>query len=105
VYFAAERTLLAWVRTGITMMGFGFVVARFGFFPKLLAAEHVHVKQVLEASPGLSNAIGIGLVLAGSFAMVVPAFQFREFVRTLPPGDLRSRTAGVSRYGWRWRWG
>jgi uncharacterized membrane protein YidH (DUF202 family) len=28
VYFAAERTLLAWVRTGLAMMGFGFVVAR-----------------------------------------------------------------------------
>jgi uncharacterized membrane protein YidH (DUF202 family) len=29
VYFAAERTLLAWVRTGLALMGFGFVVARF----------------------------------------------------------------------------
>jgi putative membrane protein len=29
VYFAAERTMLAWVRTGLAMMGFGFVVARF----------------------------------------------------------------------------
>jgi len=32
VYFAAERTLLAWIRTGLAMMGFGFVVARFGLF-------------------------------------------------------------------------
>jgi putative membrane protein len=88
VYFAAERTLLAWVRTGITMMGFGFVVARFGFFLELLAAEHVQVKQVLETSPGLSNAIGIGLVLAGSLAMIVPALQFKGFVASLPPGDL-----------------
>ena len=30
VYFSAERTLLSWVRTGLAMMGFGFVVARFG---------------------------------------------------------------------------
>ncbi|NVJ12816.1 YidH family protein [Myxococcus sp. AM010] len=30
--WAAERTLLAWVRTGLAMMGFGFVVARFGAF-------------------------------------------------------------------------
>ena len=30
ILFAAERTLLAWVRTGLVMMGFGFVVARFG---------------------------------------------------------------------------
>ena len=30
--FAAERTLLAWTRTGITLMGFGFVIERFGLF-------------------------------------------------------------------------
>ena len=38
VYFAAERTLLAWVRTGLALMGFGFVVARFGLFLRELAA-------------------------------------------------------------------
>src|SRR4029453_15772289 len=32
VYFAAERTFLAWIRTGLALMGFGFVVARFGLF-------------------------------------------------------------------------
>lgn len=31
-YLAAERTLLAWIRTGLALMGFGFVVARFGVF-------------------------------------------------------------------------
>ena len=39
VFFAAERTLLAWVRTGLTIMAFGFVVARFGLFLRLLAAQ------------------------------------------------------------------
>ena len=37
IYFAAERTTLAWVRTGLAMMGFGFVVARFGLFLRELA--------------------------------------------------------------------
>ena len=36
VFFAAERTLLAWVRTGLTIMALGFVVARFGLFLSLL---------------------------------------------------------------------
>ena len=31
-YLAAERTLLAWIRTGLALMGFGFVVARYGLF-------------------------------------------------------------------------
>jgi putative membrane protein len=37
---AAERTLLAWGRTGLALMGFGFVVARFGLFLYELAASH-----------------------------------------------------------------
>ncbi|HAB15828.1 MAG TPA: hypothetical protein DCE44_05190, partial [Verrucomicrobiales bacterium] len=39
VFFAAERTLLAWIRTGLTIMGFGFVVARFGLFLRLFVAQ------------------------------------------------------------------
>ena len=38
VRFAAERTLLAWIRTGLALMGFGFVVARFGLFLREIAA-------------------------------------------------------------------
>jgi len=34
-YLAEERTFLAWIRTGISLMGFGFVVARFGIFEDL----------------------------------------------------------------------
>jgi putative membrane protein len=32
VFFAAERTFLEWIRTGLALMGFGFVAARFGLF-------------------------------------------------------------------------
>ena len=38
VRFAIERTLLAWVRTGLALMGFGFVVARFGLFLREIEA-------------------------------------------------------------------
>jgi putative membrane protein len=40
VYFAAERTLPAWIRTGIAMIGLGFVVARFGLLLRLLGERH-----------------------------------------------------------------
>jgi len=88
VYFAAERTLLAWVRTGITMMGFGFLVARFGLFLDLLAAEHVNINHSIESSTVLASTVGIALVLAGSLAMIIPAIQHRGFVASLPPCDL-----------------
>jgi len=85
VFFAAERTLLAWIRTGLTIMGFGFVVARFGLFLALLAAEH----RPSAATPSLfSSGIGIALVLLGAVAMIFAAIQHRHFVSSLPPADI-----------------
>ncbi len=89
VYFAAERTLLAWVRTGITVIGFGFLVARFGLFLDLLAAEHVQVRQTMgSATPWASTAVGVGLVVMGSISMIFAAWQHRGYVKTLPENDL-----------------
>jgi putative membrane protein len=63
VRFAAERTLLAWMRTGLALMGFGFVVARFGLFLREIAmAGHVAVHQ---RSTGWSLGIGTGLIALG----------------------------------------
>ena len=43
---AAERTFLAWIRTGLALMGFGFVVARFGLFLKQLELIDHAAKQL-----------------------------------------------------------
>ena len=82
VYFAAERTLLAWIRTGLTVIGLGFVVARFGLFLRLArpgpdAPTHIG-----------STLIGVGLVLLGSAAIGVAAWQHRQFCRGLGPDAL-----------------
>jgi len=61
-FFAAERTLLAWVRTGLAMMGFGFVVARFGLFLRELAATGLHAE---DRHVGVSLWFGTGLVALG----------------------------------------
>jgi uncharacterized protein (DUF302 family)/uncharacterized membrane protein YidH (DUF202 family) len=67
-YLAAERTLLAWIRTGLALMGFGFVVARFGLFLKeLQAAQHMLSAQ----SYGLSLWFGTALIAVG---VIVSAF-------------------------------
>ena len=39
IYFAAERTFLAWIRTGLGLMGVGFAVARFGLFLREMSAS------------------------------------------------------------------
>lgn len=79
-YFAAERTMLAWLRTGIAVMAFGFVVARFGLFLRLL-----RVQGGTSPSHGLSPYLGAALVGLGVFATAAGAIQYRHFVRQLPP--------------------
>jgi putative membrane protein len=91
VFFAAERTLLAWVRTGLTVMAFGFVVARFGLFLRLLSVEKA---GQLPAGHDLSNPIGIALVLIGVACMALGAIQHRRFVATLPALDVPRSSSG-----------
>jgi putative membrane protein len=89
VYFAAERTLLAWVRTGLAMMGFGFVVARFGLFLRELAT----VRDVSpQHSTGLSLWVGTTLVILGVAVNVAAAVKHWYTVRRLERGQrLRFR--------------
>ncbi len=87
VFFAAERTLLAWVRTGLTVMAFGFVVARFGLFLRLLAVQS-DPRPSSVATGDLPNIVGIVMVLLGVGCMILGAIQYRSFVSMLPPADV-----------------
>ena len=78
VYLAAERTLLAWVRTGLAMMGFGFVVARFGLFLREIAAAR---GDTLTRQGSLSLWLGTALVLVGVIVHVLSAQQHARFLR------------------------
>src|SRR5678815_1751295 len=62
-YLAAERTTLAYVRTGLSMMGIGFVVARFGLVLRIMK---ISIAGSSEYSTGTSLWIGTGLVLLGA---------------------------------------
>jgi putative membrane protein len=80
VRFAAERTLLAWVRTAVALMGFGFVVARFGLFLRRLAA----FREVPPAhETGASLWIGVTLVVLGVAVALLAAAQHRAVLRRL----------------------
>src|SRR6516164_1236804 len=83
-YLAGERTLLAWVRTGLALMGFGFVVARFGLFLQQLAAIQ-HTNQ--EQSYGLSLWFGTALIIAGVIVNFASALRHTRMVRQLNRGE------------------
>ena len=71
---AAERTLLAWIRTGLAVMALGFVLARQGG----------------AGDRGLSG-IGIGLVVAGTVALGMSAWQYQRIFRDLGPATRLQR--------------
>lgn len=88
VYFAAERTLLAWVRTGIGVMAFGFIVARFGLVLRLLRAQSGDT-----ATHGASLYLGVTLVVLGVLATAAGAVLYRWFCQRLRPEELPSGRA------------
>jgi putative membrane protein len=83
---AAERTMLAWIRTGLALMGFGFVVAKFGLFlQKLAEIKNIHIK--VAANQSASVWIGIALVMLGVAVNVAAATRFAALIRRLHAGD------------------
>lgn len=79
-FLAAERTFLAWIRTGVALMGFGFVVARFGPFLQALRAG---TQEIPVPSSGLSLAFGTALIIIGVVVNVLSAWKHVRLVRGL----------------------
>ena len=78
-HLANERTLLSWVRLGLSLIGLGFVIARFGIFLEQLVVSG----QVKETTPHLSEPIGVALVLLGPLLITLAAWRFFQTEREI----------------------
>src|SRR5260370_29117541 len=76
-YLAEERTFLAWIRTGLTLMGFGFVVARFGLFLEVMQITRGGSAAQLH---GLSPWFGTAFIAVG---VAVNLLSIRRHLRVV----------------------
>ena len=83
-YLAAERTLLAWIRTGLALMAFGFVLARFALF---LREIHLVQSAFHGDSFGLSLWFGTALIVVGVIVNAFAGWHHVQLVRALDRGD------------------
>ena len=83
-YLAAERTLLAWIRTGLALMGFGFVLARFALFLQQL---HLIQGGLPQEHSGFSLWSGTALIIVGVIVNVFAGWHHLRLMRALDRGD------------------
>ncbi|QEM06450.1 DUF202 domain-containing protein [Mucilaginibacter rubeus] len=80
-HLANERTFLAWIRTSIAVMAFGFVVVKFALFIKQISV--VLAGKVILPGKGYSASIGIILVGIGAVMALMAFLRYRETERQL----------------------
>ena len=84
VYFAAERTLLAWQRSALAFIALGFVVERFGLFMRYLNLSN----QINPIHSAISAFIGLMLILLGIFISLLATIQHKRFLKSLSSQEI-----------------
>jgi putative membrane protein len=83
---ANERTFLAWLRTSIALIGFGFAIARFGLFLRQL--QSTLTQQEYSADPLFnSENLGISLVIFGISIIAIAAWRYNQVLEQIERGD------------------
>ena len=84
-HLANERTFLAWIRTSISVVVFGFVVAKFG----ITLRELLRVQARAGESSGMSLAIGLAFMLFGIFLAAIALMRYHQTRRRLEEGQFQ----------------
>ncbi|WPQ65554.1 DUF202 domain-containing protein [Chitinophaga sancti] len=80
-HLANERTLLAWVRTGIGIMAFGFVVVKFSLFVKQISLALGKPNTIHQY--GYSAPIGILMVITGALSLLLSLLRYKRTERQI----------------------
>jgi putative membrane protein len=81
---SVERTLMSWVRTSVSLIGFGFTIVQ--FFERLASMEGVEIAR----RPQAPRYLGLALIAAGVLGLIVTIWQYRWLLRYLFSGDFAS---------------
>jgi putative membrane protein len=85
VLFAAERTLLAWNRTSLALIAFGFVIERTGILMQAVAAGSPITETFGTSGP--SFWLGLAFIALGAFVAAYSARQYLAVLKTLSPAE------------------
>ena len=83
---ANERTFLAWVRTAIAVMAFGFLIERFDLFLKF-AAPQLAQQQLSPHGQSFANAAGLAFIAIGVAMIVLAGFRFVRTAKDIESDD------------------
>jgi putative membrane protein len=79
---ANERTFLAWVRTSIAVMAFGFVIERFDLFLQV-AAPQLAGRQLSAHGQAFANVAGLAFIAIGVAMIVLAGIRFRQTAKDI----------------------
>jgi putative membrane protein len=85
---ANERTFLAWLRTSIALIGFGFAIARFGLFLHELQSR-LGTQNNSTHSFISSQTLGIGLVIVGIIIIVLAVRRYNQVFWQIEQGNYQ----------------
>ncbi len=95
-HLANERTFLAWIRTSIGIMAFGFVIEKFSLFLKEIAGtmglSHLHIAEKYSSSilRGYSSVFGIVLIAMGALLCVLSYFKYKHIEMQIEENSYRA---------------